>query len=117
MDEKKLEVMKMVVNGEKLEAEPYIRTTHPTQTKSKYFGEELQCSSIPQFKLISRLNLAFFSGLLNLKLQCSNKRGIVIIIILFRITCSRLFVSWALTVQFFQVGGFFCLGQKSTSFI
>ena len=58
-----LEIMKTVVNGEKLEAEPYIRTTHPTQTKSKYFGEELQCSSIPQFKLISRLNLAFFSGL------------------------------------------------------
>ena len=25
-----------------LEAEPYIRTTHPTQPRSKYFGEELQ---------------------------------------------------------------------------
>ena len=55
-----LEVMKTVVNGDKLEAEPYIRTTHPTQPRSKYFGEELQCSSIPQFKRISRLNLFFF---------------------------------------------------------
>ena len=62
MDEKKLEVMKMVVNGEKLEAEPYIRTTHPTQTRSKYFGEELQCSSIPQLKLISRLNPSITEG-------------------------------------------------------
>ena len=49
LDEKKLEVMKMVVDGEKLEenenikisevlvqlkAEPYIRTTHPTQPRS-----------------------------------------------------------------------------------
>ena len=25
-----------------LEAEPYVRTTHPTQPRSKYFGEELQ---------------------------------------------------------------------------
>ena len=62
MDERKLEVMKMVVNGEKLEAEPYIRTTHPTQTRSKYFGEEFQCSSIPQFKLISRLNPSITEG-------------------------------------------------------
>ena len=54
--------MKMVVNGEKLEAEPYIRTTHPTQTRSKYFGEEFQCSSIPQFKLISRLNPSITEG-------------------------------------------------------
>ena len=62
MDERKLEVMKMVVNGEKLEAKPYIRTTHPTQTRSKYFGEELQCSSIPQLKLISRLNPSITEG-------------------------------------------------------
>ena len=62
MDEKKLEVMMMVVNGEKLEAKPYIRTTHPTQTRSKYFGEELQCSSIPQLKLISRLNPSITEG-------------------------------------------------------
>lgn len=25
-----------------IEAEPYVRTTHPTQPRSKYFGEELQ---------------------------------------------------------------------------
>ena len=25
-----------------LESEPYVRTTHPTQPRSKYFGEELQ---------------------------------------------------------------------------
>ena len=62
MDEKKLEVMMMVVNGEKFEAKPYIRTTHPTQTRSKYFGEELQCSSIPQLKLISRLNPSITEG-------------------------------------------------------
>lgn len=71
MDEKKLEVMKMVVDGEKLEenenikisevlvqlkAEPYIRTTHPTQPRSKYFGEELQLdASIHLIKFYSML--------------------------------------------------------------
>ena len=44
---KKLREMKRLTKQQKevlvqLEAEPYVRTTHPTQPRSKYFGEELQ---------------------------------------------------------------------------
>ena len=44
---KRLREMKRLTKQQKevlvqLEAEPYIRTTHPTQPRSKYFGEELQ---------------------------------------------------------------------------
>lgn len=44
---KKLREMKRLTKQQKevlvqLEAEPYVKTTHPTQPRSKYFGEELQ---------------------------------------------------------------------------